>query len=49
MPLFPNFGMLMLKYLPLLFRSSYWRPAQAAVKPNFHLPMRSFELKNRLV
>ncbi|RDX96473.1 4-hydroxy-tetrahydrodipicolinate synthase, chloroplastic, partial [Mucuna pruriens] len=28
-------------------RSSYWKPAQAALKPSFHLPMRSFELKNR--
>lgn len=28
-------------------RNSCWKPAQAALKPNFHLPMRSFELKNR--
>ncbi|KAG2404435.1 hypothetical protein LR48_Vigan03g064400 [Vigna angularis] len=28
-------------------RSSNWKPPQAAVKPSLHLPMRSFELKNR--
>ncbi|XP_020219818.1 4-hydroxy-tetrahydrodipicolinate synthase, chloroplastic [Cajanus cajan] len=28
-------------------RTSCWKPVQAAVKPSFHLPMRSFELKNR--
>ncbi|CAL1385056.1 unnamed protein product [Linum trigynum] len=28
-------------------RSCRWRPPQAAVIPNFHLPMRSFEVKNR--
>ncbi|KAJ6328479.1 hypothetical protein OIU76_005932 [Salix suchowensis] len=28
-------------------RSGKWRPPQAAVKPNSHLPMRSFEVKNR--
>ncbi|OAY60987.1 4-hydroxy-tetrahydrodipicolinate synthase, chloroplastic [Manihot esculenta] len=28
-------------------RSAKWRSPQAAVIPNFHLPMRSFEVKNR--
>ncbi|OIW07643.1 hypothetical protein TanjilG_17658 [Lupinus angustifolius] len=28
-------------------RNSYWKPIQAAVVPSFHLPMRSFEMKNR--
>ncbi|CAL0306153.1 unnamed protein product [Lupinus luteus] len=28
-------------------RRSYWKPPQAVVIPNFHLPMRSFEVKNR--
>ncbi|MED6172346.1 4-hydroxy-tetrahydrodipicolinate synthase, chloroplastic, variant 2 [Stylosanthes scabra] len=27
--------------------SSNWKPPQAAIIPNFHLPMRSFEVKNR--
>ncbi|CAJ1814760.1 unnamed protein product [Sphenostylis stenocarpa] len=28
-------------------RSSSWKPPRAAVQPSLHLPMRSFELKNR--
>ncbi|KAI4317507.1 hypothetical protein L6164_025372 [Bauhinia variegata] len=28
-------------------RNSSWKPLQAAVIPDFHLPMRSFEVKNR--
>ncbi|XP_034709484.1 4-hydroxy-tetrahydrodipicolinate synthase, chloroplastic-like [Vitis riparia] len=28
-------------------RNAKWKSAQAAVIPNFHLPMRSFEVKNR--
>ncbi|KAL5097726.1 hypothetical protein RYX36_002053 [Vicia faba] len=28
-------------------RSSCWKPTQAAVKSTFHLPMRSYEMKNR--
>lgn len=28
-------------------RNVKWRSPQAAVIPNFHLPMRSFEVKNR--
>ncbi|KAF2312498.1 hypothetical protein GH714_034887 [Hevea brasiliensis] len=28
-------------------RSAKWRSPQAAIIPNFHLPMRSFEVKNR--
>lgn len=28
-------------------RTANWRSPQAAVLPNFHLPMRSFEIKNR--
>lgn len=28
-------------------RNSNWKPPQAAVVPNVHLPMRSFEMKNR--
>ncbi|XP_061339636.1 4-hydroxy-tetrahydrodipicolinate synthase, chloroplastic [Gastrolobium bilobum] len=28
-------------------RNSCWKPTQAAVRSNFHLPMRSFEMKNR--
>ncbi|CAK8542234.1 unnamed protein product [Lathyrus sativus] len=28
-------------------RSSCWKPTQAAVKTTFHLPMRSYEMKNR--
>ena len=30
-------------------RSAKWRAPQAAIIPNFHLPMRSFEVKNRSV
>ncbi|RVX01026.1 4-hydroxy-tetrahydrodipicolinate synthase, chloroplastic [Vitis vinifera] len=33
--------------LPLSRRNAKWKSAQAAVIPNFHLPMRSFEVKNR--